>query len=187
MFILLLFFISNLYLLLPVFYRPCLLTPHFISFYFHFISLRSEVIYANKKVNSTTFQRFHCLTLEAASTKIPPSSAAKSAESKLKSSNFPPLKMGAKKVPEIVPVIEVEKMSIYAALEKYFQTEVIFISLALALSLSLPLHRNFLISPSLTLYLSFSLPSLSFSTCFHIQSLNIKSSHTFLLLFSLSS
>jgi hypothetical protein len=54
--------------------------------------------------------------------------------------------MGAKKVPEIVPVIEVEKMSIYAALEKYFQTEVTFLTLSL--------HKHFLISPSLSLSLS---------------------------------
>ena len=101
---------------------------------------RSEVLYSNKKLSSSTFQRFHCLTLDLSNniSSSSSSSAGGSTNSSINTLsnndlNFPQLKSTENK-----PTLRVYsenyssagssegkiKMTLDLALQKYFQLEV---------------------------------------------------------------
>ena len=107
------------------------------------IPFRSEVTYANKKINSATFQRFHCLSLDVkneikngndsgynsySSNSVITNTPILSAYGKMKDrdKDFPIYRAGDKKDKDkdSKSVIS-DKMNVQKALEKYFHTEVI--------------------------------------------------------------
>ena len=115
--------------------------------YFHYFSynsfiFRSEVTYANKKINSATFQRFHCLSLDVkneikngndsgynsySSNSVISNTPILSSYGKMKDrdKDFPIYRAGDKKDKDkdSKSVIS-DKMNVQKALEKYFHTEV---------------------------------------------------------------
>jgi hypothetical protein len=102
---------------------------------------RSEVTYANKKINSATFQRFHCLSLDVeneikngndsgynsySSNSVTSNTPILSAYGKMKDrdKDFPIYRAGDKKDKDSKSVTS-DKMNVQKALEKYFHTEVL--------------------------------------------------------------
>ena len=132
----------------------------FIIFLFHFLKLlyflffRSEVTYANKKINSATFQRFHCLSLDVKNdikngndsgynsytgSTVNSNTALLSSYGKMKDrdKDFPAYRAGDKKDKDKdnkSAVLTSDKMSVQKALEKYFHTEVMIQILLLSVS-----------------------------------------------------
>ena len=119
----------------------------FFIFFNYFFFYRSEVTYSNKKLSSSTFQRFHCLTLDLSYQMIPDTTVTptdnNSSNNKIgydaTSDYYPPLKTTETKTPlrtysaytESGPkgpgtVGGKNKMTLDVALEKYFQLEVSF-------------------------------------------------------------
>ena len=113
---------------------------------YHFLFFRSEVTYANKKINSATFQRFHCLSLDVKNdikngndsgynsytgSTVNSNTALLSSYGKMKDrdKDFPAYRAGDKKdkdkdKDDKSALLTSDKMSVQKALEKYFQTEV---------------------------------------------------------------
>ena len=116
---------------------------------FNFIPThRSEVLYSNKKLSSSTFQRFHCLTLDITNDTSSSSSSSSSGRNSSSSSsvmsnrstlnsnhlNFPPLGKNTENKSVLKSYSEsyqgpgsIErktKMTLDLALQKYFQLEV---------------------------------------------------------------
>jgi hypothetical protein len=120
----------------------------FIYFLFLFVLsfiCRSEVTYANKKINSATFQRFHCLSLDVkneikngnesgynsySSNFVISNTPILSSYGKMKDrdKDFPIYRAGDKKDKDKdkdSKSVVSDKMNVQKALEKYFHTEVL--------------------------------------------------------------
>jgi hypothetical protein len=106
-------------------------------FNFTFLCFRSEVKYTSKKVSSSTFQRFHCLTLDISPPTIAPiNKTMNNSNMKINQNiqnnqnSFPTLNSSKlnNRIPEVdknklIP-IKIPKMSLNKALERYFEVEV---------------------------------------------------------------
>ena len=113
----------------------------YLLFVFFWLTLRSEVTYANKKINSATFQRFHCLSLDVknevenvndsgynaySSNSVISNTPISSSYGKMKErdKDFPIYRANDNKDKDSKSVIS-DKMNVQKALEKYFHTEVV--------------------------------------------------------------